>query len=94
MLAELRRHGWRLAVLTNCDDDLFEITHRRFRQPFDLFVQACIARTGAFDERPTLVGIGDLTISTAATVEASEKLESIPDPKGVRELILAQRGNN
>jgi 2-haloacid dehalogenase len=40
MLAELRRHGWRLAVLTNCDDDLFEITHRRFRQPFDLFVTA------------------------------------------------------
>ena len=40
-----------------------------------------------------IVGIGDLTISTSATVEASERLESIPDPKGVRELILAQRGN-
>ena len=40
MLAELRRNGWRLAVLTNCDDDLFEITHRTFRRPFDLFVTA------------------------------------------------------
>ena len=40
MLAELRRSGWRLAVLTNCDDDLFEITHRTFRRPFDLFVTA------------------------------------------------------
>jgi len=40
MLAELRREGWRLAVLTNCDDDLFELTHRTFRQPFDLFVTA------------------------------------------------------
>ena len=39
-----------------------------------------------------LVGIGDITISTAATVEAAEKIEGIPDPKGVRELILAQRG--
>ncbi len=39
-----------------------------------------------------LVGIGDLTISTAATVEASEELRCIPDPKGVRDLILAQRG--
>jgi 2-haloacid dehalogenase len=38
MLAELRRKGWRLAVLTNCDDDLFEVTHRTFRRPFDLFV--------------------------------------------------------
>jgi len=39
-----------------------------------------------------LVGIGDITISTAATVEAAEKVAGIPDPKGVRELILAQRG--
>jgi 2-haloacid dehalogenase len=40
LLAELRRRGWRLAVLTNCDDDLFEITHRMFRRPFDLFLTA------------------------------------------------------
>jgi uncharacterized membrane protein YdbT with pleckstrin-like domain/endogenous inhibitor of DNA gyrase (YacG/DUF329 family) len=39
-----------------------------------------------------LVGVGDLTLSTAATVEASEELTSIPDPKSVRDLILAQRG--
>ena len=45
---------------------------------------------GLFDR---LVGIGDLTISTAATVEGAEHLKSIPDPKGVRDLILAQRGN-
>ena len=38
-----------------------------------------------------LIGIGDLTISTAATVEAAEHIEGIPDPKAVRELILAQR---
>jgi 2-haloacid dehalogenase len=40
MLAELRQRGWRLAVLTNCDDDLFEITHRMFHRPFDLFFTA------------------------------------------------------
>jgi uncharacterized membrane protein YdbT with pleckstrin-like domain len=39
-----------------------------------------------------MVGIGDITISTAATVEGSEQFKSIPDPKGVRDLILAQRG--
>jgi hypothetical protein len=39
-----------------------------------------------------LVGVGDLTLSTAATVEAAEELKWIPDPKGVRDLILAQRG--
>lgn len=40
-----------------------------------------------------LLGIGNLTISTSATVEASEQLCSIPNPQAVRELILAQRGN-
>jgi 2-haloacid dehalogenase len=40
LLAELRGRGYRLAVLTNCDDDLFETTHRMFRMPFDLFVTA------------------------------------------------------
>jgi endogenous inhibitor of DNA gyrase (YacG/DUF329 family) len=39
-----------------------------------------------------MVGIGDITISTSATAEASEKLVGIPDPKGLRELILNQRG--
>src|SRR5882672_11386048 len=37
------------------------------------------------------VGIGDLTISTAATVDAAERIEGIPHPAAVRDLILAQR---
>jgi uncharacterized membrane protein YdbT with pleckstrin-like domain len=40
-----------------------------------------------------LVGIGDLTLSTAATVDAAEQIEGIPNPMGVRDLILAQRQN-
>ena len=40
MLAELRQHGWRLAVLTNCDEDLFAMTHMQFRAPFDLVLTA------------------------------------------------------
>jgi uncharacterized membrane protein YdbT with pleckstrin-like domain len=38
-----------------------------------------------------IVGVGDLSISTAATSEASEQMKSIPDPQAVRDLILAQR---
>jgi hypothetical protein len=38
-----------------------------------------------------IVGIGDLTISTAATAEATEQIQSIPNPQGVRDLILGQR---
>jgi len=40
MLAALRARGYRLGVLTNVDDDLFEITHRGFATPFNLFVTA------------------------------------------------------
>lgn len=38
-----------------------------------------------------MVSIGDLSISTAATSEASEQMKSIPDPQAVRDLILGQR---
>ena len=40
LLADLRRRGYRLGVLTNWDDATFEAAHRTFRQPFDLFVTA------------------------------------------------------
>ncbi len=41
-----------------------------------------------------LVGIGTITISTSATAEASEEIRSIPDPKSIRDLLLAQRHND
>ena len=36
----MRAAGYRLAVLTNCDDDLFAETHKSFQQPFDLVITA------------------------------------------------------
>jgi 2-haloacid dehalogenase len=39
-LTGLRSAGYRLAVLTNCDDDLFAETQKSFRQPFDLVITA------------------------------------------------------
>ena len=40
MLTGLRSMGCRLAVLTNCDDDLFAMTHQCFRQAFDMVITA------------------------------------------------------
>ena len=37
-------------------------------------------------------GFGDITISTAAAVEGAEKIEGVPNPREIRELILTQRG--
>jgi 2-haloacid dehalogenase len=39
-LAALRERGWRLAFLTNCDEDLFATTRARLPVPFDLWVTA------------------------------------------------------
>jgi 2-haloacid dehalogenase len=39
-LTALREQGWRLAFLTNCDDDLFATTRTRLPAPFDLWVTA------------------------------------------------------
>jgi 2-haloacid dehalogenase len=39
-LTALREDGWRLAILTNCDDDLFATTRPRLPVPFDAVVTA------------------------------------------------------
>jgi 2-haloacid dehalogenase len=44
-LESLRADGWKLGVLTNCDDDLFARTHSRFPLPFDAIVTAQQARS-------------------------------------------------
>ena len=38
-----------------------------------------------------LTGVGDLTISTAATVDAADLVQGIPHPNQVKDLIIAQR---
>jgi 2-haloacid dehalogenase len=39
-LASMRTAGCKIAVLTNCDEDLFEETERSFCQPFDFVITA------------------------------------------------------
>ena len=39
-LTALREQGWRLAILTNCDDDLFATTRPNLPVAFDLWVTA------------------------------------------------------
>ena len=39
-LSQLRSAGYKLGVLTNCDEDLFAQTQCSFKQPFDLVVTA------------------------------------------------------
>jgi 2-haloacid dehalogenase len=39
-LAELRKEGWKLALLTNCDRDIIALTQRRLPASFDAVVTA------------------------------------------------------
>jgi 2-haloacid dehalogenase len=39
-LTELRREGWRFALLTNCDRDIIALTQRRLPVSFDAVVTA------------------------------------------------------
>ena len=39
-LGELRKNGWKLALLTNCDRDLIALTQRRLPVPFDAVITA------------------------------------------------------
>ena len=38
-----------------------------------------------------MAGIGDITISTAASADAVEFVEGVPDPQRIRDLIVTQR---
>ena len=49
-LNSLRQSGYHLAVLTNCDEDLFEVTHRQFAERFDRVITAELVR----DYKPSL----------------------------------------
>jgi 2-haloacid dehalogenase len=39
-LGAIRKEGWKLALLTNCDRDLIALTQRRLPVPFDAVVTA------------------------------------------------------
>lgn len=61
-LRELKRQGWRLGILTNCDDDLFEATRSALGADIDLVVTAEQVRSykpalGHFERFEQLSGV-------------------------------------
>lgn len=72
-LTQLRKDGWKIAVLTNCGDDLFEQTQRSIGVPFDAVVTAQRVRSYKpalphfeyFHDR--ILGSGDAWIHTACS---------------------------
>jgi 2-haloacid dehalogenase len=72
-LGRLKNTGWKLAVLTNCDEDLFAQTQRDIGIPFDAIVTAERVRSYKpalthFEYfRDRVLGEGDLWVHTACS---------------------------
>ncbi|HEV3381171.1 MAG TPA: HAD hydrolase-like protein [Trebonia sp.] len=64
-LSALASEGWKLAILTNCDDDLFATTASRIPVPFDVVVTAEQARS----YKPDLCHFRKFAEITGATPE-------------------------
>jgi 2-haloacid dehalogenase len=72
-LTQLKNDGWKLAVLTNCDEDLFAQTQRAIGLPFDALVTAervrsykpALAHFEYFRDR--VLGEGDEWVHTACS---------------------------
>jgi 2-haloacid dehalogenase len=62
-LRSLRDDGWSLAVLTNCDDDLFELTRPKLGVPLDEVVTA--EQVGSY--KPQLAHFHEFARRTGAT---------------------------
>lgn len=71
------RVALRRGLLTKCERELF----MRDIRSIDID-QSLLGR---------LAGIGDLTISTAASADAVESIEGVPNPQRIRDLIIGQR---
>ena len=88
LVAMVRRNACRLRIYPDrvaLERGLFTKEHREF----------FIRDIRSIDVDQTLfqrfVGIGDLTISTAATLDAAEMIPGVPAPLRVRDLLIAQR---
>ena len=64
-LTALAGDGWRLAILTNCDDDLFASTAPKLPVPFDVVVTAQRVRS----YKPDLAHFRNFAETTGATPE-------------------------
>jgi len=88
LVAIYRRHSLVLRVYSDrvaLERGLFTKEHREF------FIKDI--RSIDVDQTilERLVGVGDLTISTAATVDAAEKIPGVPAAMKIKDLLITQR---
>lgn len=88
LVALYRRHSFVMRIYTDrvsVEEGFFAKETSEF---FIKDIRSVDVRQGLWGR---LVGIGDVTISTAATVEAAEEARGIAQPNRIKDLLIAQR---
>ncbi|MCG3147508.1 MAG: hypothetical protein PCFJNLEI_00948 [Verrucomicrobiae bacterium] len=88
LVALYRRHSFVCRIYADrvsIEDGFFSKETSEF---FIKDIRAVDVRQGLWGR---MVGIGDVTISTAAAVEAAEVLRGVPQPNRIKDLLITQR---
>jgi uncharacterized membrane protein YdbT with pleckstrin-like domain len=88
LVALYRRHSFVMRIYTDrvsVEEGFFAKESSEF---FIKDIRSIDVRQGVWGR---LVGIGDVTISTAATIEAAEEARGVPQPNRIKDLLIAQR---
>ena len=87
-LGELRKDGWKLALLTNCDRDIIALTQRRLPVPFEAVVTA--EDVSAYKPDPAHFRLFQTTFGAAADVWIHVAQSYFHDIKPASELGIAR----
>ena len=88
LVALYRRHSFVMRIYTDrvsVEEGFFAKESSEF---FIKDIRSIDVRQGVWGR---LVDIGDVTISTAATIDAAEEARGVPQPHRIKELLIAQR---
>ena len=87
-VALYRRHSFRMRIYPDRVSIAEGFWSKETTEFFIKDIRAIDVKQGFWGR---MVGIGDVTISTAATVDAAETAEGVADPMAIKELLIGRR---
>lgn len=87
-IALYRRHSFRMLIYSDRVSIEEGFWSKETSEFFIKDIRSIDVRQGFWGR---MVGIGDVTISTAATVDAAEEARGVAQPKRIKELLISQR---
>jgi membrane protein YdbS with pleckstrin-like domain len=87
-IALYRRHSFRMLIYSDRVSIEEGFWSKETSEFFIKDIRSIDVRQGIWGR---MAGIGDVTISTAATVDAAEEARGVSQPKRIKELLIAQR---